>query len=259
MGTYPNKTIQSMLERRTVRHFTDEPVDEETRELLERVAQHAPTSEYRHSWSAIRIKDPAVAKRLAEIGGQQYIAETALLYVFVVDIHRNRQIVLANGVAEKDLTLQYPYSFFQGYQDAMLALATMQAAAESLGLGAVTLGSVLNDVDATIAALKLPSYVYPVLALGIGHVERAPQVKPRMPREAQFFDDCYPESVDWKALLQEFDKETATYVDLRHPDRPIPPFINSITRHCTDRATAEKKMIGPAERQGFRMRDGADQ
>ena len=253
-----NDTIRTLLQRRTVRNFTREPISEQTRDLLERAAQQAPTSEYRHSWSAIRVTDRAVAERMAQIGGQSYIAEAALLYIFVVDVHRNTQIVLENGVPERDLTLKYPYSFFQGYQDAMLALSAMQIAAESLGLGVVTLGSVLNDVDATIEALKLPQFVYPVLGLGIGHVEKAPEVKPRMPQAAQFFDNRYPESVDWKALLKEFDEQTGKYVDLRHPDRTIPPFFNSITRHCTDRPTAEKRMIGPAERQGFVMQDFLD-
>ena len=258
MQNYPNDTIKTLMQRRTIRNFTKEAIDETTRNWLEQAAQQAPTSEYRHSWSAIRVTDPAVAGRLAEIGGEHYIAEAALLYVFVVDVHRNTQIVLENGVPEQNLTFKYPYSFFQGYQDAMLALSAMQIAAESLGLGVVTLGSVLNDVDATIAALELPQFVYPVLGLGIGHVEKAPQVKPSMPQAAQFFDNRYPESVNWKELLKEFDEETGKYVDLRHPDRTIPPFFNSITRHCTDRPTAEKRMIGPAQRQGFVMQDFLD-
>lgn len=196
MQNYPNDTIKTLMQRRTIRNFTKEAIDETTRNWLEQAAQQAPTSEYRHSWSAIRVTDPGGC---GPSGGDRrptlHCRRRHWLYVFVVDVHRNTQIVLENGVPEQNLTFKYPYSFFQGYQDAMLALSAMQVAAESLGLGVVTLGSVLNDVDATIAALELPKFVYPVLGLGIGHVEKAPQVKPRMPQAAQFFDNRYPESV----------------------------------------------------------------
>ena len=74
------------------------PLSDDIVETLETVAQHAASSQFLNDWSAIRITDPAAKKRLAEIGGQPYIATAPLLYVFVLDEHRNAAIAASKGV-----------------------------------------------------------------------------------------------------------------------------------------------------------------
>ena len=250
----PNAVIEQLLGRRTVRHFTGEPIDEEERMWLERAAQQAATSEYRNSWSAIRITDTVLAKKLAELGGQPYIAEAALLYVFVADQNRNEKLALGMGDAAEDIELNSPYALLQGVTDAVLAVSAMSMAADSLGLGCVPLGSILN-VPELIRLLKLPERVYPVLGLGIGHIAKAPAVKPRMPREAQFFENAYPEKTpeEWISELRDFNEQSGTYVDLRHPEQTIPPYFDSIARHAVDKGPAKKSFVEPAREQGYRI------
>lgn len=80
-----NATVDTLLERRSIRKFKPKPLSDDIVETLETVAQHAASSQFLNDWSAIRITDPAAKKRLAEIGGQPYIATAPLLYVFVLD------------------------------------------------------------------------------------------------------------------------------------------------------------------------------
>lgn len=87
-----NATVDTLLERRSIRKFKPKPLPDNVIETLETVAQHAASSQFLNDWSAIRITEPAVKKRLAEIGGQPYIATAPLLYVFVLDEHRNAAI-----------------------------------------------------------------------------------------------------------------------------------------------------------------------
>ena len=87
-----NATVDTLLERRSIRKFKPKPLSDDIVETLETVAQHAASSQFLNDWSAIRITDPAAKKRLAEIGGQPYIATAPLLYVFVLDEHRNAAI-----------------------------------------------------------------------------------------------------------------------------------------------------------------------
>ena len=140
------------------------------------MAQHAASSQFLNDWSAIRITDPAAKKRLAEIGGQPYIATAPLLYVFVLDEHRNAAIAARKGVevASDAFTLNGSYRFTQAQNDAVLALHAMETAAYSLGLGCVILGSLLNDVPALIDLLNLPEYTYPVLGIAIGKPDQEP-------------------------------------------------------------------------------------
>lgn len=77
-----NATIETLLNRRSIRKFKDEPIDDDATATLETVAQHAASSQFLNDWSAIRVSDPAIKARLAEIGNQPYIATAPLLYVF---------------------------------------------------------------------------------------------------------------------------------------------------------------------------------
>lgn len=80
-----NSTIETLLNRRSIRKFADEPIDDDTIATLETVAQHAASSQYLNDWSAVRITDPDPKARLAAIAKQPYIAEAPLLYVFILD------------------------------------------------------------------------------------------------------------------------------------------------------------------------------
>ena len=42
-------------------------------------------------------------------------------------------------------------------------------AAESLGIGTVYLGSILNDIEKLCELLKLPKYTFPVVGLALGY------------------------------------------------------------------------------------------
>ena len=102
-----NATVDTLLERRSIRKFKPKPLSDDIVETLETVAQHAASSQFLNDWSAIRITDSATKKRLAEIGGQPYIATAPLLYVFVLDEHRNAAIAASKGVetASDEFTL----------------------------------------------------------------------------------------------------------------------------------------------------------
>ena len=224
-----NATVDTLLERRSIRKFKPKPLSNDIVETLETVAQHAASSQFLNDWSAIRITDPATKKRLAEIGGQPYIATAPLLYVFVLDEHRNAAI-------------------------AVLALHAMETAAYSLGLGCVILGSLLNDVSALIDLLNLPEYTYPVLGLAIGKPDQDPALKPRMPRSMQFFENEYPSNNETLlAGLQDFDEEVHQYYDLRNTERPVDTFSDQIASNAVDSGVTSKTVAPNAKRQGFRL------
>ena len=254
-----NATVDTLLERRSIRKFKPKPLPDDVVETLETVAQHAASSQFLNDWSAIRVTEPATKKRLAEIGGQPYIATAPLLYVFVLDEHRNAAIAARKGVevASDAFTLNGSYRFTQAQNDAVLALHAMETAAYSLGLGCVILGSLLNDVPALIDLLNLPEYTYPVLGIAIGKPDQAPALKPRMPRELQFFDDVYPSDADATESIKErigaFDVSVHEYYDLRNTDRPVDAFSDQIASIAAQRMDATHQVIPNATSQGFRL------
>ncbi|NEG72300.1 NADPH-dependent oxidoreductase [Bifidobacterium ramosum] len=250
-----NATIDTLLNRRSIRKFKPDPIDDDTVATLETVAQHAASSQFLNDWSAIRITDPAVKQKMAEFGHQPYIATAPLLYVFVLDEHRNAAVAASKGVdTDSDtFTLNASYRFAQAQNDAVLALHAMETAAYSLGLGCVILGSLLNDVRGLIDVLQLPKYTYPVLGLAIGKPDQEPALKPRMPRSMQFFENAYPADDEATlAPLAAFDEAVHQYYDLRNTDRPVDAFSDQIAKNATA-DMAGHAMAAPVRDQGFRL------
>lgn len=256
---YPNSTIETLLTRRSIRAFKPDAIAPETVAWLELAAQRAPTSRFDCAWSALRITDPEIAAELARIGRQKYIAQAPLLYVFLVDLHRNERIAAEKGVdVSKDPNRAFheQYSYNQAHDDALLALHAMQTAAESLGLGAVVLGSIMNDMPRLIEMLHLPELVFPVLGLGIGKADQEPALKPRMDRHFQIFENTYPEDDPATPLtksLADFDEAVHQYYDLRNKKKPVDRFTDQVATKASDSEVATKPFADYAKKQGFRF------
>lgn len=219
-----NATIEALLGRRSIRKFKDEAIDDDTRATLETVAQHAASSQFLNDWSAIRITDPATKAKLAEFGHQPYIATAPLLYVFVIDEHRNARIAERKGIdpASDEFHLKYSYRFTQAQNDAVLALHAMETAAYSLGLA-------------------------------IGKPDQNPTVKPRMPRTMQFFENTYPADADGVLdQLPAFDEEVHRYYDLRQADRPVDAFSDQVAT-ISRQDVSHQTLLDKAAAQGFRL------
>ena len=77
-------------------------------------------------------------------------------------------------------------------QDATLAIQNMMNAVESMGLGAVLLGSINNQPKELIKVLDLPKMTYPVLGIQVGIPDQDPQLKPRLPLDKIVFENEYP-------------------------------------------------------------------
>lgn len=249
-----NDTIDTLLNRRSIRAFTDESITDDERETLEVAAQRSASSQYLNDFTALRIEDPSLKQALADLGGQAYIAKAPLLYIFVADEYRNATIAQRKGVDTQSdaFALASSARLIQVHNDAVLALHAMETAAFSLNLGCVILGCILNDTERLIELLNLPRYTFPVLGLAIGHPDQSPELKPRMSRDAQFFVNTYPDKLD-DSYLADFDRDVHQYYDLRQADRPVDAFSDQIAKVSQNTAQAQQDIVAVARKQGFRF------
>lgn len=248
-----NETIDTLLNRRSIRAFCNEAIDENTVATLETVAQRAACSQFLNDWSAIKITDSSIKQKLSEIGNQMYIATAPLLYVFIIDQHRNAAIARKNGVdADTDeFMLKTRYRFTQAQNDVILALHAMETAAESLGLGCVILGSILNSRTQLIDILNLPEYTYPVLGLAIGKPAQNPELKPRMSTKMQIFENRYPaDDAELLENIADFDARVHQYYDLRNASRPVDAFSAQIVALATDNSAKNMRQRMLSKLQG---------
>jgi FMN reductase (NADPH) len=222
-----NETIASQLNHRTIRAFSTEPVAAEVIEVLMEVVALAPTSSFYQQRTVIRVVDPTIRSAIHSASGQPYVGgERGELFIFVVDLYRNAQIRKEAG-ADLRIMESTPM-FLQGVEDALIAAQNLVVAAESLGLGAVYLGSIGGDYQVVIDALKLPLRTFPLVGVLVGHPAQEPASKPRLPLSVTTAVDCYPELGDVHQALADYDRVVTTYYDLRDTSKPVDTFTRQI-------------------------------
>jgi len=247
-----NTTIRTQLSHRTIRAFTEDPVDEEVMTSLLDVARHSPTSSFYQQTTILWVRDPGLRHEVYLSSGQPYVGGTrGELLVFVVDLHRNAQIREEAG--EELEPLGRTTLFLEGVEDTVIAAQNAVVAAESLGLGTVYLGSIGGDPRRVIQALRLPSHTFPLLGVLVGHPDQDPQFKPRLPAHLTTAVDAYPEVEDWGAALADYDATVREYYDLRDANRRVDSFTRQIcTKPGTGRAE-QAPVLGILHEQGLAL------
>jgi nitroreductase len=171
-----NSTIELMLNRKSVRKYSDrKPTDEEVFSIV-RAGQQAPFASQLCSLLLTR-------KRRAPFGAP-------LWFTICVDMHRMELIMAKRGwpVVSNDLSM-----LFFGIQDAALMAENMVMAAESLGMGSCFIGDTPYRARSIRRQYKLPKRVFPLVELVMGFPAEDRPPRPRYPLEFELFEDEYPE------------------------------------------------------------------
>ncbi|CAM3963205.1 oxygen-insensitive NADPH nitroreductase [Alkalicoccus chagannorensis] len=210
-----NETIKTMLEHRSIRSFSSEPLNEETITTLVEAAQAASTSSYVQAYSIIGVTDDAMKQELAALAGNQpYVAENGHFFVFCADFHRHKIAGEIEDVSVDD-AVRSTEKFIVGLTDATLAAQNCALAAESMGLGICYIGGIRNNIQAVSDVLGLPDHVMPVFGLCVGYPENHSDKKPRLPKGGIYFENGYPEDDAHRASLKEYNAVVSAYYEQR--------------------------------------------
>lgn len=237
-----NETIQLQLSHKSIRSFKDKRLTEEQVETLINVAQHTSTSSFMQAYSIVGVTDLEKKKVLAEVGKQDYIADASHVFVMLVDQNRNRQIAEENGKDTK--ILRSMDKFMSSYADAILAAQNILLAAQSLGLGGVFLGSLLNNAPKVIETINAPDYTFPVLGIAIGYPDQEPQLKPRLPKHFMYSENEYtvPQE-NLNTQLKDYDEIVTQYYDLRNANRRLDTWTNLVTNYVTKQGKIRGQLL----------------
>lgn len=244
-----NLMIQKQLNHRTIREFKNESIPTEIFEKLIEVARRTPTSNGMQSSTIIRVTDPEKKKAIAEVCKQEYVARAPELLIFLADAYRNYRIAEEkgyNGSGARDMD-----RFFQGFTDACLTAQNIVNGAEAMDLGAVYLGSILNDAEKIIEILELPELTMPVVGLGIGYPNQNPQLKPRMDMKLRLFENTYEKFDNYLEEIKEYDEDIQTYYDLREANKRVDSFSNQVVTKLVNLIPKRSDMVNIMEKQGF--------
>ena len=248
----PNNMIKKQLNHRTIREFKDMEVPDEIYNTLLEVARRTATSIGMQQSSIIRVTDSDLKVKISKICNQEYVARAPILLIFIVDTYRNHQIALEQGIDSKNSSDMD--RFFQGFTDAALSAQNIVNAAESMDLGAVYLGSVLNDVWKLCDLLELPQYTFPVIGLGIGYPNQDPQLKPRMDVNLRVFENHYEKMDNYMEKINDYDKQMQTYYDLRDDNKAMDKFSQQVVDRLTNVSIKRQDIVNAIVSQGFDLK-----
>lgn len=84
-----NETIKQLLERKSVRAYTKEPVTDEEKELILKASIQAPTAGNMSLFSIIDVQSQELKDTLAHnCDNQRFIAEAPMVLVFLADCQK---------------------------------------------------------------------------------------------------------------------------------------------------------------------------
>ncbi|MFT8709203.1 MAG: oxygen-insensitive NADPH nitroreductase [Sporolactobacillus sp.] len=212
-----NSVIETLLNHRSIRAFTDQALTDEQVHTLVQCAQAASTSSFTQSYSIIGIDDPEIKKQLRPIAfNASYVENNGYFFVFLADQHRNAQIGKKLGMSTD--VLDTTQRLLVALGDAAFAAQNMAVAAESMGLGICYIGSIQNDIEQTARILELPEGTFPIFGLAVGYPVQMPEKKPRLPFDVIFHKNHYQSDLPEQSLA-DYDREVAHYYKTRQGNK----------------------------------------
>jgi nitroreductase len=206
----PEAAMKVIQDRRSIRDYTDQPIDEADLDLILEAARQAPSGENAQPWRFILVRDQGTRAKLGAIAGggsgrrftAEYVTkkmqerftkledEAKRKAVFEKLTSGNVSTFLANAplnivVCGKKDVWDLPY-------DTSAAIENMLLMVTALGLGACWVIAPcidIRDEERLKALLDIPEGFKVISILAIGHPTRPHKPRPRMQRHELVFDE----------------------------------------------------------------------
>ncbi|MDO5640526.1 MAG: oxygen-insensitive NADPH nitroreductase [Neisseria sp.] len=195
--------LETALAHRSIRKFSGEAIRAEALAAVLEAGRAASSSSFLQAVHIIRITEPELRLGLRAVGADQHYIETcAEFLVFCMDFAKHKQIAPDAQTDWTEVTLI-------GAIDAGIMAQNVMLAAESLGLGAVYIGSLRNDVRRVAELLDLPEHVMPLFGMCLGHPAQEPLSRPRLPLNCLVSENRYEamsmaDFADYNAVVRDY-------------------------------------------------------
>lgn len=173
-------TIKELMNRKSVRSYTDREITAEAREAILLSAMAAPTAGNQQMYTIIDVKDQARKEELAILcDNQPFIAKAKLVLVFCADFRKWYDAFIEGGASPRKPGVG---DQMLGVTDACIAAQNAVVAAESLGIGSCYIGDVMENCEKMKEFLQLPQYVFPCAMLVFGYPTKQQLERPKPKR-----------------------------------------------------------------------------
>ncbi len=184
-----NKNIKTLLERRTIRKYTNKDIDDKTLNTLFQAGVRASNCGNMQAYSIVVTREEERKKELSKFHfGQPMVEEAPVVLTICADMNRFHKWCLQRGTSvEYDNFLWLNIATI----DATILTQSICNAAEELGLGICYLGTVNYMAKPISEFLNLPKYVVPVTTITIGYPAQEPPLTERLPLETFIHNETY--------------------------------------------------------------------
>ena len=159
------EVLADMANRRVIRRYTDQPVDDALLETLCAVALSAPSKSDLQQADIVIVSGKGQREKLeALLPDNPWVKAAPVFLVFCANNRRHRLLFQWRG---RPFVNDYLDPFFNASVDAGIVLATFVAAADRVGLGSCPISAIRNHAQQVSDILSLPDHVFPVAALGV--------------------------------------------------------------------------------------------
>lgn len=162
-----NTIIESLMDRKSVRVFTDKEISKEDKETILQAAMAAPSAGCQQMYTILDITDQNLKDTLAETCDHQpFIAKAKMVLIFCTDYQKWYDAFILAGCNPRTPGAG---DFLLATEDAAIAAQNAVTAAESLGIGSCYIGDIMENYEKHKELLNLPDYVFPSLMLVFGY------------------------------------------------------------------------------------------
>lgn len=170
--------MKEIIERRSIRHFKDRPVEAEQVEKLLESARLAPSGSNTQPWNFIVVRRRETIEKLAWAAHRQkWLAKAPLLLVCVADGKRRFQDEVFRPVDDYSVLPELKMMI----RDSAIAMEHISLEAVHLGLG--TCWACWFEQKDVRPILHVPEDHYVVGLIAVGYPDEAPEPRPRKSME----------------------------------------------------------------------------
>lgn len=168
-----NEVMENILQRRSIRKYKPQSVEEEKMARIVECGIHAPNGQGRQSWEVRIVDNPRL------------LAEIDSVYGRSVGAAGDKQPAARAAYGAPVLAfIAYDTTYDLSQVDCGLLGENMMLAAQSMGIGSCCLGGIcrfLNGADGTdlLRRLDFPETHRLLYAIAFGYPDETPEVKPR--------------------------------------------------------------------------------
>lgn len=186
-------TIDELMNRKSVRAFTGEPIPAEHKQLILAAAAQAPTAGCQQLYTIIDVTDQAIKDQLVDTCDHQpFIAKADLVLIFLADLRKWYE-----GYRDVDAQPREPGEgdLLLAVTDAAIAAQNAVTAAWSLGIGSCYIGDVMENCEEQRRLLGLPKYVFPAAMVVFGYPTEQQKERAKPKRSAMQYivaENQYP-------------------------------------------------------------------